>query len=122
MNPGPGTYENNLTQFGGVTGDGKSNEVGTTSFMAVERPHFVAQSLKNNYPGPGDYQVPKDTANQQMGLASHFAMAVGRDFSNIEKLKLLVEKNIASTSTPLTKALNGDIQLTDSTNQFIKIG
>ena len=56
--------------------------------------------------------MPIETDNQQIGLASHFAMAVGRDFGSIEKLKLLVERNLPSNTAAHTKALNGDILIT----------
>ena len=55
---------------------------------------FVEQSFKNDYPGPGQYNVPAKDRNNQIGLSSHFAKAVGRDFANIEKLKIMIDKSL----------------------------
>ena len=68
--------------------------------MAKERPKFDEQSVKDGYPGPGEYEAAK-RENNQIGLASHFAMAVGRDFANMERLKLMVDRNLVCQSAAI---------------------
>ena len=57
LNPGPGTYEN--SQNLAASGD----ENGSACFMAQERPKFDEKSVKNAYPGPGEYEATKRDNN-----------------------------------------------------------
>lgn len=87
----------------------------------------MEQQLKDNYPGPGQYEAASVERNKQTGLSSHFAKAVGRDFANVQKLKMIIEKNTLNSSSsaipiPIKNTSKELGQLTrQKKSQFIRI-
>ena len=101
LTPGPDVYNNQKAVIGQLKS--MSEALNTAIFKAKGRAE-MENTQKDDKPGPGSYDVHVDHP-QQVGLASHFARTLGRDFSQKEKLKLIVDRKQA---VPLNFIVNED--------------